>query len=110
MTTRIMVDVKKIKCPLQWWEKHEIMFPIIGFLACQILRIVSSQIETKKIFSLARSFTNLKRCHLQSENLENLFFMNKNWANDYRVSYKSPSNLLELIRIDVHLEEELEQI
>jgi hypothetical protein len=36
--------------------------------------------------------------------------MNKNWANDYRVGYESPSNLLELIRIDVDLEEELEHI
>jgi hypothetical protein len=46
--------------------------------------------------------------YLQLENLEILFFMNKNWANDYRVGCKSPSNLLEFI--DVDLEEELEQI
>ncbi len=26
-------DVKDIKCPLQWWEKHENMFPTIGFYA-----------------------------------------------------------------------------
>jgi hypothetical protein len=25
------VDVKDIKCPLQWREKHENMFPPIGF-------------------------------------------------------------------------------
>jgi hypothetical protein len=42
--------------------------------------------------------------------LINLFFMNKKWANDYRVGCEFPSNLLELIRIDVDLEEELEQI
>jgi hypothetical protein len=24
------VDVKNIKCPLQWWEKHESMFPTVG--------------------------------------------------------------------------------
>jgi hypothetical protein len=38
------VDVKNIKC--QWREKYENMFPIIGFYAKQILRIVGSQIET----------------------------------------------------------------
>jgi hypothetical protein len=27
------MDVKEIKCPLQWWDKHEGMFPTIGFLA-----------------------------------------------------------------------------
>jgi hypothetical protein len=26
------VDVKDIKCPFQWWEKHETMFHIVGFL------------------------------------------------------------------------------
>ncbi len=26
------MDVKEIKCPLQWWDKHEAMFPTIGFL------------------------------------------------------------------------------
>jgi len=25
------VDFKDIKCPLQWWEKHESMFLTIGF-------------------------------------------------------------------------------
>ncbi len=25
------VDVKEIKCPFQWWEKHETMFPIVEF-------------------------------------------------------------------------------
>jgi hypothetical protein len=27
------VDVKNIECPLQWWEKHESMFPTFGFFA-----------------------------------------------------------------------------
>ncbi len=44
------VDVKNIKRPLQWWEKHENMFPIVGFCARQILRVVEFQIETKIIF------------------------------------------------------------
>ncbi len=35
--------------------------------------------------------------------------MNKNWPNDYRVGWKSPSNLLELISVNQNLEEELEQ-
>ncbi len=27
------MDVKDIKCPLQWWEKHENMFPMVCFCA-----------------------------------------------------------------------------
>jgi hypothetical protein len=72
-----LVDVKEIKCPFQWWEKHETMFPTIGFLICQILRIVGSQIEIERIFSLAGILINLRRC-LQSKKFKKLNFMNKN--------------------------------
>jgi hypothetical protein len=34
------VDPKDIKCPFQWWGRHEAMFPTIGFLAHQILSII----------------------------------------------------------------------
>jgi hypothetical protein len=59
------VDVKNIKCPLQWWEKHESMFPIVDFCARQILGIIGFQIEIEKIFSLVRILTSLRRCRLQ---------------------------------------------
>ncbi len=52
------VDVKNIKCPLQWWEKHESMFPTFGFCARKILGIV----ETKRIFSLIGILTSPRRC------------------------------------------------
>jgi hypothetical protein len=31
--TKFQVDAKDIKCPLQWCNKHESMFPIVRFLA-----------------------------------------------------------------------------
>jgi hypothetical protein len=60
------VDPKDIKCLLQWWGKHEVMFPIVDFLAYEILSIIRSQIEIERIFSLVGILTNLKRCCLQS--------------------------------------------
>jgi hypothetical protein len=84
------------------------MFPIAGFFACQSLRIIGSQIQNKRIFSLARILINLRRCRLQLQNLKKLIFLNKNWPNDYRVGCKSPFNLLKVIGIDANLEEELE--
>jgi hypothetical protein len=30
---KFQVDAKNNKFPFQWWEKHESMFPTIGFLA-----------------------------------------------------------------------------
>jgi hypothetical protein len=97
---RYQLDVKNIKCPLQWRQKHETMFSTIRFLAQQIFGIVGSQIEIEMIFYLARILINLRKCCLQIENLEKLIFVNKNWANDLRIRYKSPSNLLEFLEMD----------
>jgi hypothetical protein len=66
-------------------------------LARQILNIVESQIEPKRLLSLVDILTNLKRCHLQTDNLKKLIFVNKNWPNDLRVGCKSPSNFVKLI-------------
>jgi hypothetical protein len=60
-----MPYAKDIKCYMQWWQKNESVFPIIGFLAQQILRIVGSHIESKVFFSLASILTNLKKCCVQ---------------------------------------------
>jgi hypothetical protein len=60
------------------------------------------------MFSLARILNNLRRCS-QTEILEKLIFVNKNWPNDPRISCKSPSNLVEFLEKDVVLEEELEE-
>jgi len=103
---RYQLYVKDIKCLFQWWQKHETMFPIVGFLARQILGVVGFQIETF-FFSLARILTNFRRCHLQTENLKKLIFVNKNRPNDPRIGCKSPFNLLEFLERDVDLEVEL---
>ncbi len=80
---RYQVDVKDIKCPLQQWEKHENMFPIVGLCAKQVLRLLESQIDIKKIiFSLIGILFNFRRYHLQSKNLDKLIFVNKNWPYD----------------------------
>jgi len=49
---RFQMNAKDIKHFFQCRGKHESMFLTFGFLACQILSIVGSQIETKRIFSL----------------------------------------------------------
>jgi hypothetical protein len=85
------------------------MFPTIGFLAGQILGVVGSQIETKRIFSLVGIRTNLRRCRWQTKNLEKLTFVNKNWPNDLKIGCKSPSNIVEFLERDVDLEEEFEE-
>ncbi len=103
------VYVKDIKCPLQWWKKHENMFLTFGFCARQILRIVGSQIETKRIFSLVGILINLRRYCLQLKNLNKLIFVNKNWPNDPKIGCKSSFSLVDLIKTNLNLEEEFER-
>jgi hypothetical protein len=73
------------------------------------LGVVGFQIETKKSFSFVGILTNLRRCHLQINNLEKLIFVNNNWLNDPIIGCKSPSNLMEFFENDVDLEEEFEE-
>jgi hypothetical protein len=85
------------------------MFLTIGFLAWQILEIVDSQIETKRIFSLVGILIKLRKCRLQIENLEKLILVNKNWPNDPRIGCKCPFNLLKFLEKDINLEEKFEK-
>jgi hypothetical protein len=76
--------------------------PTIEFLTHQILTIMGSKIETQRIFVLVNILTNIRRCHLQSNNLEKLWI--KIHQNDSNVSYKVFfNNLIKLIENDVVL-------
>jgi len=74
---RYQLDVKDIKYLLWRWQKHEVMFPTVGFLALQFFCVVGSQIEPERIFSLVGILTNLRRCHLQIDNFKKLIFVEK---------------------------------
>jgi hypothetical protein len=41
------VDVENIKCHFQWWEKYDIMFFVIEFLACQILEMLAYRLRLR---------------------------------------------------------------
>ncbi len=60
------------------------MFPTIGFYVKKILGIVGSQIEIEIIFSFARIIISFRRCCIQSENLDKLISVSKNWPYDPR--------------------------
>jgi len=84
------------------------MFFTIGFYVKQILGIIGSQIEIERIFPLDGILISFRRCRLQSENLDKLIFVDKNWPNDPRIDYRSPFRLIKLIEIDVNLEDKFE--
>jgi len=56
-------------------------------------------------FFLANILTNLKKYHLQSNNLERLIFVSTNWQNDPKIDCKPPSFLVELVESNLNFEE-----
>jgi hypothetical protein len=78
---------------------------LLVFFVPKKLRVIGSQIEIEKIFSLIHIQINLKNCHLKLENLENLISVNKNWPNDVRIGCKAFSSLLELTNCEIDLKE-----
>jgi hypothetical protein len=73
------------------------------------LALLVLKIEIEFFFSLAIILTNLRRCCLQSNNLDEIIFVSKNWPSDTRVGCTSASSLIKLIEVDLALEEDLEQ-
>ncbi len=70
--------------------------------------IIGSQIETERIFSLAQILINLKKCRFQTNYLK-LLFVNKNWPNDPIRGCKSPSDLLEFFERDMDFKKEFKE-
>jgi hypothetical protein len=58
----LLLVVKFGEDPLKWWKAHEVQFLVIGYLACQILGIVRSQIEVEQFFSIVGILTRFCKC------------------------------------------------
>lgn len=58
------------------------MSPTIATLVRLILGISTSQIEIEKVFFIVEMFITIRRCWLQTKNLDNLICVNKNWPHD----------------------------
>ncbi len=85
------------------------MFPIVGFLAHQILGIVGSQIEIERILFFSRHTYKPKEASFTIRKFRKIDFVNKNWPSDPKVGCKPPFNLVELIQTNLGFEEELER-
>jgi hypothetical protein len=72
---------------------EEQKFPIVVALVRQILGIPNNQIEFEFIFSIVGILRAFKRCRLQTNNLDKLIFVHKNWPYDPRVGCLKPFEL-----------------
>jgi hypothetical protein len=66
------IDVENCKCALYWWHKEQNKFPTLVILVRHILGIPINQIETKRIFYVARILTTFRKWHLQMKNMDKL--------------------------------------
>ncbi len=77
-------------------------------LVRQILGIPITQIETEIIFSIVGVLIALRRCQLQTNNLDNLIFVHKNWPSNPHVGCLKPSNLATICEAEFDLTNELD--
>jgi hypothetical protein len=96
------------KCALSWWWIKSHKFPITTKFKKHILRILLSQIKTKKIFSIVGIFTSFYKCHPQTKNFEILIFVNKNCPLNPHIGYYKHPNLISAYEIEHDLTKELE--
>jgi hypothetical protein len=69
-------------------------------MAKQIFGIPRSQIETKRVFNLARILTTLQRCHLHVENLDRIITIGKNWHDDPQVNRMPNKTMKDCLKIE----------
>jgi hypothetical protein len=72
------------------------------------LGISANQIETERTFSIVGIFITLGRCWLQTDNLDKLIFIHKNWPSNPHVDYLKPSNLTIICEAKFDLTNELD--
>ncbi len=82
MFKRLSIPCATCEDPLAWLCNYEGQFSNVVFLAKHILGIPRSQIETKRVFSLARVLMPLQRCQLQVINLDRIITIVKNCPNN----------------------------
>lgn len=70
MFQALHVRAEEVEHPLTWWKMNCTQFAKVGFLAKQILRISSNQIECERNCSIVGVLTSLRRCRLRPTNLE----------------------------------------
>jgi hypothetical protein len=77
-------------------QSHENQFPIVGFLAKQILGIPGSQIKIERVLNLVGVLIALQCYCLQVENLDHIIMVVKNWPNDRQLNC-TPTIVLKII-------------
>jgi hypothetical protein len=83
------VTLGEVEDLILWWSKHEGQFPTIAYLTRAILGKPGSQIETKRVFSIAGILASLHCCRLGSNNLDLLVLLIRNWHDNPTIGFEA---------------------
>ena len=108
---RLVIDAHDLEDErLEWWRINEVVFPNVGFLACQYLAIPGSQIESERIFSVAGILSNIRHSTLNMDNLNSLVMIYKNWPTDARTNVVLYEHLIDFYDSKATILEENENL
>ena len=65
---------------LEWWKKHQYMFPRLSILAKKYLGIPDSSVPSERVFSLAGNLVNKKRSRMKPALVDSIIFLKMNMA------------------------------
>ncbi len=65
-------------CPLKWWKEHAQMYPLLSSLSKAYLTIPATSVPSERVFSTAGDIVNAQRSQLLPQNVDMLFFLQKN--------------------------------
>jgi hypothetical protein len=75
----------------------------VGFLATQVFGILRSQIETKRMLSLASVLIALRHSYLQVQNLDQIITIINNWINNSHLNCTPNMNLKNYLMAEIDL-------
>ncbi|XP_016422359.1 zinc finger BED domain-containing protein 4 isoform X1 [Sinocyclocheilus rhinocerous] len=65
-------------CPLKWWKEHAQTYPLLSSLSKAYLTVPATSVPSERVFSTAGDIVNAQRSQLLPENVDMLFFLQKN--------------------------------
>lgn len=61
--------------PLEWWQKHEQIYPTLAKIARRFLGVVATSVPSERLFSKSGNMVTEKRNRLSGEKLEKMLFL-----------------------------------
>lgn len=72
----LRLPIEALECnPIDWWQRHSIMYPNIAPFALKLLCILATSVPSERLFSKAGETMTQKRNHLQGKRLSKLLLL-----------------------------------